>query len=280
MRLLLFTHASYRQAQLNKDRNKALIGCQFPSCHRKALNKILTMRKMFRYIVRILIATAIGQSAVAQASVGNTDTSPNAAFVTAEVVDFLNQQASNYPGSAHVTVDTSRLDRYAECHDLQVSLASGQRLRSRMSVSLRCLSPEPWTARVQATLAINGFFYVANRILEPGETVSLDDLIAREGDILSLARGVIIDPSQLIDHVVTQRIPAGTPLKANALRNPMSVERGQIVRTEARGPGFVVTGEAQTLQDGAPGERIRLRTSSGQIISATVMNAHTVQVMM
>ncbi len=53
-----------------------------------------------------------------------------------------------------------------------------------------------------------------------------------------------------------------------------------MVITEARGLGFVATGEAQTLQDGAPGEQIRVRTGSGQVISATVMNAHTVQVIM
>lgn len=227
------------------------------------------------------LATTISLPVAAQ-TMGNGQDHPaqSAALVTTKVVEFLGQQASNYPGSTHITVDTSKLERHPACDDLQVFLPGSQRLRARMSVGVRCLGPTPWTTRVQAFLAINGFFYVPNRTLESGETVSLDDIIAREGDILSLGRGVLVDPSQLIDHVVTRRIPAGTPIKANSLRSPMSVERGQMVRTQARGPGFIVTGEAQTLEDGSPGEQIRVRTGSGQVITATVMDAHTVQVMM
>lgn len=238
------------------------------------------MRKLFKHIVHLILTATISLPVAAQSPSNGQGPTQSAAVITNKVIEFLSQQASNYPGSAHITVDTPRLQRHPACRELQVFLSGGQRLRPRMSISVRCLAPEPWTTRVQATLAINGFFYVPNRTLEPGETVSLDDIIPREGDILSVGRGVVVDPSQLIDYVVTRRIPAGTPVKASSLRNPMSVERGQMVRTQARGPGFVITGEAQTLQDGSPGEQIRVRTDSGQVITATVMDAHTVQVML
>jgi len=42
----------------------------------------------------------------------------------------------------------------------------------------------------------------------------------------------------------------------------------------------VATGEGQALESGAPGTQIQVRTSSGQIITGTVIDAHTVQVMM
>lgn len=239
------------------------------------------MRKIFTFIAHSLLATAISLPVAARSSVSEPKApAQSAAVVTDKVIKFLSQQAGNYPGSAHITVDTPRLQRHPACRDMQIFLPGGQRLRPRMSIGVRCLAPTPWTTRVQATLAIHGFFYVANRTLEPGETLSLGDIIAREGDILSLSRGVVVDPSQLIDHIATQRIPAGTPIKDRSLRSPMSVHRGQTVTTEARGVGFVATGEAQTLEEGAPGEQIRVRTGSGQIISATVMDAHTVQVMM
>lgn len=239
------------------------------------------MRKLFKQIVHRALAALISLPLAVHAA-GNDQHGPaqSAALIANTVIEFLDQQASNYPGSAHITVDSSKLLQHPACDELQAFLPGSQRLRARMSVGVRCLGPRPWTARVSATLAIEGFFYVPNRTLEPGETVSLDDIIAREGDILSLGRGVLVDPSQLIDYVVTRRIPAGTPIKAHSLRSPMSVERGQTVRTQARGRGFVVTSEAQTLEGGSPGEQIRVRTGSGQVITATVMDAHTVQVMM
>lgn len=236
---------------------------------------------MTQYFAAILLTLFPFVFANAQTPAPDPDAlAQRAEVVESMVVEFLEQQAANYPGSVNVSVDDVKLDRHPECDDLQVFLSGSQRLRPRMSVGIRCLGPTPWRSRVQATLAIHGFFFVANRILEPGETISLDDLIPREGDILSLPRGIATDPSHIIDHVVTQRIPAGTPIKTRSLRSPMSVQRGQMVRTQARGMGFVATGEGQSLQDGEPGEQIRVRTSSGQIISGVVLDAHTVQVIM
>ncbi|XOT97388.1 flagellar basal body P-ring formation chaperone FlgA, partial [Alcaligenes pakistanensis] len=66
----------------------------------------------------------------------------------------------------------------------------------------------------------------------------------------------------------------------SALRDPQSITRGQTVRTVARGMGFMATGEGQALQSGAPGTQIQIKASSGQVISATVLDASTVQVIL
>lgn len=202
------------------------------------------------------------------------------ALVAAEVEDFLRSQASTYPGSAQVTVETPRIQNQPACDQLQAYLPSGQRLRSRMSVGVRCVAPEVWTSHVKTTLSIQGYYYVANRNIEVGEVVSLDDMAAREGDILRLANNIIFDPSQAVGYIASQRIRAGGPIKSSALRDPDSIQRGQMVRTEARGAGFVATGEGQALQNGAPGAQIQVRASSGQVISGVVVNAHTVRIVM
>ncbi len=234
------------------------------------------MRIVSALLLPILLACVASATALPPA----TANSATQDALIARVEAFLYEQAEGYPGSVEVTVDASeRLDD-APCSEPQITLASGQRLRARLSVSLRCPAPAPWSATVQATLAIRGFFYVASRDLAPGHTVSLNDLIPREADILTLARGIVVDPSQLVDHITTQRIPAGTPLKARALRSPFSVQRGQIVRIEVLGQGFMVTSDGRSLQDGGPGEQIRIRTESGRVISATVINATTVRILL
>ena len=201
--------------------------------------------------------------------------------VVAEIVEeFMKTQAEIFPGSAQVAVETPRITNQPECHDLQPFLTSGQRLRPRQTVGVRCIAPEPWTTYVQVSLSIQGFYYVANRTLNPGDVLSLDDMIAREGDILRLARGVIFDPSQAIGFVVNQRIPTGSPIKSTSLRDPHSIQRGQQVRTVAQGVGFTATGEGQALESGNPGALIQIRTSSGQVISGIVIDATTVQIPM
>lgn len=149
-----------------------------------------------------------------------------------------------------------------------------------MSVAVRCLSPQPWTLHVQAELTIDGYYYVTNRTLQVGEVISLDDLVPREGDILRLPPNTVTDPSLAVGYITTQRINSGSTLRSSALRDPQSIQRGQTVRTIARGVGFVATGEGQALQSGSPGSQIQVRVSSGQIITGTVLDAQTVQVLM
>jgi flagella basal body P-ring formation protein FlgA len=202
------------------------------------------------------------------------------AQVTAEVEAFLMGHAAGYPGAATISVETPRLNQQAQCDHLEPFLSGGQRLRSRMTVGVRCMAPQAWTTYVQANLSIQGYYYAANRSINVGDTLSLDDLNAREGDILRLSNGVVFDPSHVVGHIAQQRISAGAAIKSSALRDPNSIVRGQAVRTEARGVGFVANGEGQALQSGPPGAQIQVRTSSGQIVTGTVVSGTTVRVTM
>jgi len=197
-----------------------------------------------------------------------------------EVTTFLQAQAQSFPGVMHVAVDTSRIDNLPQCNQLQAFLPGGQRLNSQMSVGLRCLAPQTWTGYVQASLSIKGKYYVPAHTLKAGAAISRDDLNALEGDLLRLSPGIVLDPDMLIDRITTQRIRAGSPIKASALRHPESIQRGQTVRLEARGAGFVATSEGEALQAGAPGTQIRVRTESGRIVSGTILGANTVAVIM
>lgn len=199
--------------------------------------------------------------------------------IMAEVEAFLLDKAQDLGGEPTVTVTPPRIQRQAACDHLDVSLSNPQ-LRSRMSVAVRCVSPQPWTLYVQANVEVTGRHYVANRTINVGEPLSVTDLDTREGDLLRLARGVIVDPAQAIGYIAQQRIPAGTAIKSSALRDPDSIVRGQPVRTEARGLGFVATGEGVALENGAPGTMIQVRTSSGQVLTGTVVNNMTVRVLM
>lgn len=199
--------------------------------------------------------------------------------VMAEVEAFLLDQAQILPGTPRVTVTPPRIVRQTACEQLDVSLSNPQ-LRSRMSVSVRCLAPQPWTLYVQASVEVLGSYFVARRTINVGEPLSHDDLEPRDGDLLRLGRGVVVDPAQAVGYIAQQRIPAGTSIKAGALRDPDSIVRGQPVKTEARGVGFVATGEGVALEDGAPGTMVQVRTSSGQVVTGTVVNNTTVRVLM
>lgn len=230
-----------------------------------------------RMLRRCIALWVLGAVATAWAAPAPTPQAPDA--IIAQVESFLRARAQAYPGEAEITVEPPRLTSQASCDQLEVFLSGNTTLRSRMSVGVRCLAPQAWSLYITANIRLVGHYYVANRAIPAGQVLSLDDLDMREGDLLR-DRQAITDPAHIVGYITTRRIPPGGEVRGNALRDPQSIQRGQAVRTIARGVGFVVTGEGQALEAGAPGMQIQIRSSSGQIITATVIDAHTVQVMM
>lgn len=202
--------------------------------------------------------------------------------ITAAVHDFLEQQANTLGISAEITVSEPRIDNLGPCDDFEVYSSGGGTapLRARMTASVRCLGPSRWVSHIHAQLTASGFYFTTNRTIEAGEPIALDDLIAHETDVLKVSPQVVTDPSLIIGHIATRRLPSGSTLRSNVLRNPQSIARGQQVQTIARGEGFVVTGEGQAMQNGNPGARIQVRTPRGQVIQGIVLDAHTVEIIL
>ena len=246
---------------------------------------MLPMRNSFLRATRLTVAAfliALPSAGSAQAVTPQAPAQPtlqDPAAITAEVEAFLLEQAQTMPGVPTVVVTPPRLTRQAACNHLDLFLSNPQ-LRSRMSVGVRCLAPQQWSLYVQASLSIEGHYYVASRSINVGEVIGADDITAQEGDLLRLANGVVVDPAFAIGYIAQQRIGVGMTSKESALRDPDSIVRGQPVRTEARGVGFVATGEGVALENGAPGSVIQVRTSSGQVVTGTVVNSTTVRIMM
>lgn len=118
----------------------------------------------------------------AHASVQNVDE------IIEIVESFLYKQASVYPGTSQISVQTPQLRQQNPCSNLIVLPSTGQRLRSRMTITVRCDAPESWSLHVQASVSVMGYYYVSNRNINVGETLSLDDLSPREGDLLRLPK--------------------------------------------------------------------------------------------
>ncbi|MDY0309813.1 MAG: flagellar basal body P-ring formation chaperone FlgA [Castellaniella sp.] len=229
----------------------------------------------FLPLLFLLLPAVLPEPARAQAA-RPAPQDPAAIVTQAEAL--LRKRTAAWPGRAIIHVDPPRIVNQSACAQMEVFLA-GSGLQPRTPVGVRCLAPQPWTLYVQASVQILGDYFVANRLIRRDEVLGLDDLDTREGDLLRNRR-LISDPAHIVGWIATRRIRAGSPIESNALRDPNAIERGQHVRTIARGTGFVATSEGQALESGTPGTQIQVRTPGGQIITGTVIDAHTVQVMM
>ncbi|WP_291772721.1 flagellar basal body P-ring formation chaperone FlgA [Castellaniella sp.] len=201
------------------------------------------------------------------------------AALVARAQAMVKDRAASYPGRAVISVTPPPQFNQPVCNQLEAFLAGNGGLQPRTSVGIRCLAPHPWTTYLQASVQIMGPYFVASHTIQRGEAVNQDDLETREGDLLRNRR-LVSDPSRVVGWIATRNIRAGGAIESSALRDPNAIQRGQQVRTVARGAGFVATSEGRAMDSGGPGTQIQVRTPSGQIVTGTVIDGHTVQVMM
>ncbi|MGV2866310.1 flagellar basal body P-ring formation chaperone FlgA [Achromobacter sp. ESBL13] len=221
----------------------------------------------------LVLALAGNEAALAQDAASQP---PEAIVIAAQ--DYLLEQLAALPGQPSVAIDPPRVDRLAPCDAMSPFMPSGMKLRSRMTVGVRCNGPKPWTTYVQATVSVPGYYYVASRMIAAGQALTPDDLAPRDGDLVSLPPGAITDPQTVVGMSAAYRINAGQPVRGSSLRNAQSVMRGANVRINARGNGFVVSSEGQALDNAAPGATVQVRTASGQVVSGVVRNAGLVEI--
>lgn len=191
---------------------------------------------------------------------------------------FLQQQIAGLPGKTTATVTTAFPRGLVSCTTLEPFLPTGARLWGRTTVGVRCAGERPWTVYLQAKVAVQATYYVAARQIAPGEPLSAADLVARDGDLTVLPLAVITDPAQAIGATALARISAGLPLRQDMLKSAASVSAGQTVRVVAAGPGFTISAEGSALANAAPGQSVRVRMAAGQIVTAIVKDAGTVEI--
>jgi flagella basal body P-ring formation protein FlgA len=201
------------------------------------------------------------------------------AMVRISISNFLQQQSIGYPGK--VTVTAGAIDpnlKLAACAELQVFLPAGSRAWGKTSVGVRCLRPRPWTIYAQATVSVAAQYLVAAAPLAQGRVVSREDFIFENGDLTQLPAGVFTDAEQAIGRTVSISMTAGTVLRQAMLKLPPAVLQGQTVMVKTTGEGFTVSVEGQAMANAIDGQVLRVKLSSGQIVTGIARNGGQVEI--
>ena len=112
----------------------------------------------------------------------------------------------------------------------------------------------------------------ANHVLDAA------DLAWREGDLGSLPVDVITNADDLKGYRTVSGLAAGAPLRHALLRAPLVVQQGQTARLVLNGPGFSIQSEGQALANASRGDRVRVKTPSGGVVSGVAQDGQQVVV--
>jgi flagella basal body P-ring formation protein FlgA len=100
----------------------------------------------------------------------------------------------------------------------------------------------------------------------------------REGDLGLLPADIASDANALVGYRTVSGLAANAPLRTTLLRSPMVVQQGQTTRIVLNGPGFSIQSEGVALANASRGDRVRVKTTSGQVVSGIAQEGQQVVV--
>ena len=134
-----------------------------------------------------------------------------------------------------------------------------------------------WQMPVQAHLWRE--IRVARSMLKPGESVADADIALERRDVLALRAPLAEFAEEGASLEIAESIPAGSPLFARSVKLRPVVRRGEMTNARLEEGALSVTMKVQALEDGTPGQIIRLRNlQSARDFSGKVLNEKTVLV--
>lgn len=192
---------------------------------------------------------------------------------------WLERQATRaWPGieaQAQMAALDTRL-RFPACNAVDFVLPAGARLQGRGSLGARCTAPKSWTLYLNYDLALRGPALVAKRTLETGYPLVAADL---ELTVIRYQQSPAAHLAELpAGGQLRRSLGAGQPVTQDAVVMPEVIKAGQSVLIRAQGGGFVVTQEGKAQTSARAGEKVRVKTPSGRVVSGIATLDGQVQV--
>jgi flagella basal body P-ring formation protein FlgA len=189
--------------------------------------------------------------------------------------NWLRVQTAGAAGQVSVAVKPPRTALPA-CAALDAFQPTGNRLLGKITLGVRCVAPVKWTVYLAAQINVSGRYLVTRDALPPNHVIVPADIELRDGNLGELPADVATEAAAILNYRTVSALAAGAPLRSLLLRAPLAVQQGQVARLVLNGPGFSVQSEGQALANASRGEPVRVKTSSGQVVSGIAQDGQQV----
>jgi flagella basal body P-ring formation protein FlgA len=132
---------------------------------------------------------------------------------------------------------------------------------------------EPLHSRVAGTAVAMADMLVLARRVPPGTLLDAADLATAHVRLAATHVAVVELPEQARGMVLRHPVAPGQPIPLADLVRPPAVTRGALVAMQLDGPGITLTAQAQAMDDGAVGERIRVLNPASRAVLSAVIDA-------
>jgi flagella basal body P-ring formation protein FlgA len=158
---------------------------------------------------------------------------------------------------------------------------SGQHMKDRITIELRCEDPKPWHLYVPVRIVSTSPVAVTVHAIIAGTVIKAEDLKVEEHDVSDLPLGFLDDPAVAVGLTAGRPISGGAFLTNQQLVAPKAVQRGQSVTLLADAGGISVRMAGKALSDGLINQRVRVQNlSSGKIVEGIARSQEVVEIIL
>lgn len=210
-----------------------------------------------------------GMTALWVSLLGLVTLSASAGDLTAQLNQFFKSRYGETGQNADtlsVVVKTPQ-SQWPDCAAPQFSLPGNSRMWGNMSVAANCDQNRRY---IQVQVQMTGDYLVAARRVIRGGTLTADDVKIQRGRLDTLPARTVMSAEEVTDAVALRDIIPGQPLTLMMVRQPWRVKAGQNVTVTANGGGFSISSEGRAMNNATTAQLVRVRMSSGQIVSGKV----------
>ncbi|HEJ9094163.1 TPA: flagellar basal body P-ring formation chaperone FlgA [Serratia odorifera] len=183
--------------------------------------------------------------------------------LAAQIDRFIKAQFSASPVAVTVRVRTPAA-QWPPCQRPQLALASNARRWGNISISARCGQQRSF---IQTQVQVVGRYLVSARSISAGSILTAADVTLKTGRLDTLPPRMLVDSRRALGAVSLRNLGPGQPLTLSMLRRAWVIKAGQPVQVTAQGEGFSISGAGKAMNNAAADDRVRVRMSSGQIVS-------------
>ena len=160
-------------------------------------------------------------------------------------------------------------------------VSSGQHMKDRITIELRCQDPKPWHLYVPVRIVSTSPVAVAVHAIIAGTVIKASDLKIEEHDVSELPLGFLDDPAVAVGLTASRPIAGGAYLTNLQLVAPKAVQRGQSVTLLADAGGISVRMAGRALSDGVINQRVKVQNlSSGKIVEGIARSQEVVEIIL
>ena len=184
-----------------------------------------------------------------------------------QIKDLIAQQFSH--NLEAITIGYTNNIPKLSCDTPTLSLLNKNKPWGNMTIGVQCDNKKSF---MQIYVAVSGHYLIAKQPITAGSVITEDLIDLKSGWLDKLPSSVILNKSDVLNHIATRNINQNETIKMAMLQKNWLVKAGQIVKVIIDDEDYQITTNGKSLNNAILDDKISIKLNSGNIIEGILTN--------